>query len=509
MDFKLPMATTNERTPEYVLATDQRNELTVDPRVAGFKDVDELAIEHLCNRESFLCSGTLQLTDTPGTVLFNSAVTPLLFAVEPGMSNAEHHSPMSYVAHLFSAWRGNIRYRFVFHASAFHKAKVRITHDAIAVPTWGAAQNAMLNLGEHYIVDISEEREFTIEVGWTNPQKFLNIDNVDHRERWNTNAMSGHLPQDEANGMLVMVLENTMTSPYNLDPTDAEINFSVFVSGHDMTYAIPTEGGTSSMMFGPTEPTPPAVTRPPTANRRGKRTVAHAAVDPTSVVDDISAGSTISHTFGTKVNTDEPTGLIYIGEKVLSLRSLLKRYTNYSMLQHEQTQSVMSKIWFRNFPISRGFENDNVLPWRSMTILNFVGQMFLARRGGVRWIIRNLQDKPLNVEAVAIPYNQFINYAEPPTDFERMRWYLEAIDNGFAGQQNGKSELNVMVPGSSPHRFSLARKDTGWVRSMGFSIVTEASDESPLRLFLAVAGAEDLTFHGFIGTPIVYRGRVI
>lgn len=521
MPFTLPNATTNERVPEYVLATDCRNEMTIDPRVAGFPNVDELSIEHLCNRESYLGTGTIQLSDTPGTILFNAGITPLLFDVDPASLRddtyvAEHHTPMSYLALLFSRWRGNLRFRFVFPASAFHKAKMRIIHDARAKTTWTSAETSTLNLAESCIVDLSEDREFTVEVGWTQGQKFLELGGNSAGARWNTNAMAPYLPSLETNGMLVMVLENALTAPYNTDPSDAEVEFSVFVSGHDMTYAVPWEGGLYNAMFGPTDPVDVEPTAPPVPppsplfkkKTKAKKTVAHASINPTEVVD---RQASPTHVFGQKVTADEPVALIYIGEKIDSLRSLLKRFCHQGTLKATPSEVGWMKLYMSGAPAARGISR-TVIQWRSLSIVNFVGQMFLARRGGFRWRVTlpayNTRTHFLNAVSNTGEKMGFWSTADK-NDFESMKLAAIATDSGISGLQPFEKDINFMIPGSSDNRFHPARMGPGHLRQIGFSIASHRAPNAPFEATLFVAGAEDLTYHGFIGTPIVYRGEYL
>lgn len=508
----IPLATTNQAIPDYVLATDARNEMTIDPRVAGFPDVDELDIQHLTERESFLGSGTLQLSDTPGTVLFSSGVTPLLFSEDTG-NNCEHHTPMSYIAQMFSKWRGNIKYRFVFHTSAFHKAKVRIIHDHTDI-NLASTDRSKLNMAEHYIADISEEREFTICVGWCRQEQFRFVHGSDRTERWQSNALHTSQPINEFNGNITMVLENAMTAPYNVDPSDAEVQFSVFVCADNLQLATPAEDFTAAAKFLPGEPTPPAkATQQPKKKKGGpKSTIAHARVDPTSVSAPEESCSP-THTFGKLVDSSGPQSLIFIGERVVSLRSLLKRFSTYTHLSYNPPTPYWHKIWHRNYPTPRGVQDPHV-PWRAMTIINYVGQMFLARRGGVRWHLSHDNDTLFTVEAVH-PINRISESQawaiNPDDDFARMGTYLKILDNGHSGQQQFRRNGSVMIPGSSLERFLPSRSDSLFsARSeTGFSVVSKSVPGDPVELSIYAAGAEDLTYHGFMGTPIVFRGTYI
>lgn len=111
------------------LALDAKNELSIDPEIAGLPSSDELAIPHFVSKESYLTSATWSSSAVSDTPLFTSVVTPQLGAVT---GTSYYFTPPGLVATLFRNWRGDIIYRFKFIATPFHKGRVRISYDPVA-----------------------------------------------------------------------------------------------------------------------------------------------------------------------------------------------------------------------------------------------------------------------------------------------------------------------------------------------------------------------------------------
>jgi hypothetical protein len=80
------------------LTLDVKQETTIDPRVMGLSDVDELSLSSFIQRESFLTSFSYSQIDAPDQTLFTTWVTPCLWdkETEPESQTKYHptHLPM-------------------------------------------------------------------------------------------------------------------------------------------------------------------------------------------------------------------------------------------------------------------------------------------------------------------------------------------------------------------------------------------------------------------------------
>lgn len=487
------MAVTNETFPEYQLAVDVRNECTIDPSVAGFPQKDELDIAFLAGKESFLTSIPWGLVNGQGDILFNSGVSPMMFWNQAGLIV---YTPMGYIAELFSYWRGSIDFRFEICSSAFHKGKLKLSYDSSAHPTMGLQEIGTFNTGENLVVDISEDRDFTVRVGWAQvaPYQQLAFDiRGATQRRFAVANMAPYQPTAELNGMITLTVLNPLTSPYNATMSDADIQINVYVkAAPDIQFGVPSER-LADKSFGDSDPVAPVAT------------VAHMGVDPTEV-----STMTEIHTFGRPIPQDA-SDLIFFGESIVSLRSLIKRFENLTVDVTEVTTETWLKLWLSRFPSARGLLTPTITPWTQMTTLNWVSALFVARRGGARYILDNQTTAKVIVENVqpgtvtSLPFktSQVIG----ADSFAKARNMLNFTDSGAAGQQIiGDGLSAVYLPYYSNKRFFPAKDYyNNLLEDTSFSCAYRVPENTDSYLAFAVAAAEDTTFHGFMGVPLVYR----
>lgn len=498
-----PLATTNERVQEYVIATDVRNEMTIDPNVVGAPAEDELTFEHFCNRESYLTSFFIDLSTQNNSTLFDSVVSPMLFQY---LNNILYSTPMSFVAQNFIWWRGNIVFKFVFHTSAFHKGKIRVSYDAIAdsiAPTTG-----VVNVGEHYIVDLSKEREFSVRVGWANEKNWLPISSSFLNPRFNENAVVG-VPDyiaAEGNGKLTLFLENGMTSPYATDPSDASITCSVFVHAENVAFAGPDSAYAGEFSLTPNVPSPPVLL-----------TETQMGMVETTEVGDAQGAVHPTHDFANPVHPDPNLDLVHMGERVTSWRQLLKRFCFYAAYVNKDdptlyTMAPLARLAHNSMPIGRGYETTGVgaiaLPHRHLVYISLLSACFHTNRGGVRWHFSSSNEAPIRV---TVRYST--RAAQPSgcsrgltdmdgTDYDQMALYARICDNAMSGIAVLRKDGTFMVPGSNLYRFRH-REDRINENEWELAYRTTPGEDSYILLY--VAGAEDLTFQAFDACPTLFN----
>lgn len=140
------------------------------------------------------------------------------------------HTKMSYLADLFSLWRGPIEFRFDFVASKFHSARVKIAW----YPPRTASLAAYDEVGDEWaqIVDIQGQISTTFKAPWIQPVSYIINDagTVTHR----------------ANGTIVLSLLNAISYPTNDAPP---IYVNVWVRGPEVKFAGFTAQGPLSTNF--------------------------------------------------------------------------------------------------------------------------------------------------------------------------------------------------------------------------------------------------------------------
>jgi hypothetical protein len=78
------------------LTLDVKQETTVDPRVVGLSDTDEMAIRSISMRESLLTAFGWQIDSAAGDHLFSVAVTPVVYDVFNSGPDEFHLTPSAF-----------------------------------------------------------------------------------------------------------------------------------------------------------------------------------------------------------------------------------------------------------------------------------------------------------------------------------------------------------------------------------------------------------------------------
>lgn len=366
----------NVDRPEFVqkLTLDSSQEVSIDPAVTGINFGDELLISSIAKKETYLTQFTWDFSQTTDTPLFWTAVTPLLNALvtEFSTTRAIYPTAVSFASMPFRYWRGSLKFRFEVVCSKFHKGRLRFMYDPKAVPTV-----ADFNKNYQNILDLDSSTDLTVVVNWAVPVVALNVGTVSL-----TSTKFGTTPTapvySEDNGCLyVYVLNNLSVPSQGLAASDCLAYVNVYVSaGDDFEVAVPATTNlsllTNSVPFVPASGTELIPNVVPQVWEIGKR------------------------------DTSQNKDLITFGERVLSFRSLLKRYVTYcSYYLKNTTTTNVERIKFqvRRYPLACGNDSDGVntvanligtsvsLPgnYLSYSLINHIIGAFSGMRGSMRF----------------------------------------------------------------------------------------------------------------------------
>lgn len=293
------MASCEISTPYEKLALDDKNELSIDPRIVGIEPRDELVISNFISRESIIWVSPWASTDAPGTSLFNAWVTPDYFRIAyPTGVTARQMTPLALLNKMFLNWRGTIIFRFRIVCSKFHKGRLRITFDPNAnLSTISSAE--LITTSYVKIVDISDTSEVEFEVPYLSAYSYLRTTAGEFDETvWmNTTGALNSLGSDFRNGTINVSVLNHQTSPV----TSSDISIVTSVrAGSDFEFANPAE-----------VPQNYSYLRPQSG-----------FVETNTTTETLSNDLTSSSTGN--------LNLIHFGEKVVSLRQLMHRRTYYT-----------------------------------------------------------------------------------------------------------------------------------------------------------------------------------
>jgi hypothetical protein len=178
----LPKACIGLNTPDISLqiekiALDSKNELSVSPITIGSTGVDEMTFAKFQDRHTYIGRVMWDPTDSYDTALMAINVTPVQFYTitsAPVSMSAQflgmQLSPGCLLASQFEYWRGPITFTFKVAASAFHRGRLRLLYDPngpSSVSPYG------LTRLHQKIWDLSESDEMSFEVNYSASGRWL------------------------------------------------------------------------------------------------------------------------------------------------------------------------------------------------------------------------------------------------------------------------------------------------------------------------------------------------
>lgn len=361
-------ALANATVPDVVakLTVDDKQELSIDPRIAGLGNTDSLNIQEIAKREAFVTKFTWAIGTSPETLLWNTRVTPVIWAESSLTPPSFHFPPCAMAALPFRYWTGTMKYRFQIVSSSFHKGRIKLVYD----PNFISSNEYNTNYLE--VVDISEKSDFTISIG--NGQNFSLLQHADPGLDSVTEIYSTtpYAAKSEGNGVLGVYVVNELTTPNSTTNNDIEIN--VFVSaGDDFEVFVPDDkfqqfvakpqAGTADTIpesFGTDEPDAPQQEQ--------------------------------SNQIGPGITNHEMLGRVYTGESIQSFRTMLKRYNLHASITPESQLDATMYGRRPSFPYLRGNVSGAVdiaglatYNFCNTVMLHWVTWAFSGWRGSVRW----------------------------------------------------------------------------------------------------------------------------
>ena len=290
------LAATNVEDTCDPLSLDIKKEIPIDPRIIGSDGTDAMAFVPIAKRETYLTSFDWNPTDAADTFLFNIHVSPTQKNFET--ATLVHTTPAAWIASLFEYWRGCMSIRFEVVCSGFHKGRLRIVYDPIFQTT------DEYNVNYTHLVDLSNENDYTMDVGWAQNLPYLK---VDHLNSGNLSFSTDKFTNRVGNGVLSVYVVNSLTQPgeipqpvtvnvYGKMCDDFEVQGPCGAGLRDLSITENTTGTPSlppPVLPGDSPNTNPPVT--PGLDVRGPLTITNFANVETSVVisqaDDIIPGA--------------------------------------------------------------------------------------------------------------------------------------------------------------------------------------------------------------------------
>lgn len=271
---------------------------------------DELEIAQFGKPLTFLGTGNWTIGLAKGTSIFQANVTPehylisTLTGLASGNSYAVTSTPSCYVSSMFSQWRGKVKYHFTAVASQFHRGRLRFYYDSSVANTF--KEGFLFSK----VWDITETKNFEFEVPFTTATEMLALVHpqysglettvYNHKVVGATNSLRTLDPRTHNGGVNMVVLNQL------LGPNAVGVYINCFVSIEELEFAEPCAPG-SFVATGVVTP--------------GRSSLNYLSLE---------------HDFVTTADVPSDhkpfNAEIYNGEKVQSLRTLLHRSCDYTIL---------------------------------------------------------------------------------------------------------------------------------------------------------------------------------
>ncbi len=463
------MASTNISTPYEKLTLDDKNELSIDPRIVGLAPTDELSLKYLNSRESWIYTSSWTAAATAGTSIFNAYVIPDYVRVDA----TRQSTPMCHFGKLFNNWRGTIKYRIRVICSKFHRGRLRISYDPRANLS-SISSTDPITTSFTKIMDIAETTEIEIDIPWYQARSYHQTmsGQSDTVEWMNSSGALPALPSSPdtwTNGTLNISVFTVQTSPV----TSADIQVMVFAkAGDDFEYANPCDVPINYTYL------------------KEQMETAESSSEKTAVVDEAPICSVNRHA--------ENLNLIHFGETVLSLRQLMRRKNYYTTFVCKpgpdgNNSSMTINTWsFPRYPQIYGYTSvlTNAMNYTAgiltpatqypcnMTansVLTHTAMCFVASRGSLVYAVN--VDCPDALGSWAMGRNVNVSY-DPSSS--HLGWSNPAVVSTYAPSavgtpakllmqntvrgasgriltnQNTQAGLTALYPYYSPNRFTSA-----------------------------------------------------
>jgi hypothetical protein len=382
------MSTSEISAPVQKLTLDPKQELSIDPTLLNIGSTDEMCIKHIISKPTLLNNFAWSSAAFKGDVLANFRISPMLFQsyrvpkFETFSSIAVWHTWLSYLGMLFSHWRGDIIFDIHVVCTKFHKGRLQISWDPCG--SSGATQYSE-NAVTTTILDIGENNRVSLSVPFHSAHEWLTCRGISE-VNWSVNsANAANLLLD--NGMLIISVLNPLVSP--IDPQTLSILVSVR-GGENFEFANPRSSLAETEFS-----SPPTVFTVQSEDR----------VDMSiSTLPFGDAGSKHPNRYD-----------LNFGERIVSLRALLRRYSlyDYDLNNYETTVNRTLRLGksYPLFPPMFGYDPEGTeyaqsvfnpvllkpCNFRPTHPITYVGLMYGGLRGGVNYIINATDGRSGNI----------------------------------------------------------------------------------------------------------------
>jgi len=530
------------------LSIDPKNEVNVDPRTVGMDGTDDMVIRNFVTKECFIDQYQWMASQTSGTLLWASVVTPELWHAASLLGSSGSHNynafqgtPAAHICAAFSYWRGTIKFRFQIVAPIMYRGRLKVMWD----PCYqSVGTTTVYPVGEGVlrseIFDIGETNSFEFVVPFAAPYPWCATDfpavMAGYYTKFGSSLASLSSSAQTNNGIVYLEVQSRLTGTDTTEPVNILMWTSVGddfeVSGpRDINFA--TAPGASYAM----------VTNLGSQAIQGKD-----GVEPAT-----DGGTTVSM----KAAPSRHHALSTVGESIPSIRPYLHRYCPSLTLGWSPiggsdwgyfTRSIgrfppfpgagtptlrtsLGNSTTEHVTATPTVANVNFLP---MSFLHWMAPCYTGWRGSINWKV--VQPPPIsgftttasvtisrsNTKATYVETNYSLH---PSSDSYAAMTVMPHGTSGIA-VCDGVTETGVsatvphyamqrMMPANPLFLGTKARADTTFYTNrygqdtdaVQFSMeATLASSSTPyLWLRTYVAAGDDFSLFGYMNPPTIYK----
>ena len=517
------MALTNTSDTSQKLAFDAHQEVSVDSRVIGADGTDEMCFAAI-NQKWYWCGKapwTPTAVDGPLSKGFLAADPLLLYRclVSPTMwrhfltthsipVNAWHLNPAGYLANTFNFWNASITYRVQVVASRMHTGRIKIQFD----PASGDSTLDDIETRYTWILDLAESREIDITIPFTAFRGYLRRQGLASHglqdpaySNVTTATTTANFNDNVHMGFFSIHIVNHLSAPNGVNGL---VHVNVWQRVDDAEYQVPGSDWHSNILKSTSSSDEELIE----------------ASDPST---EILGGPLVKSPMW-MTNPSPNRTAVWFGERVLSIRALMKRYMYANTLVYNQTNNGMSLTIF-TIPHWPGVSESS---WGlKNTYVSYFTPCYLAKRGGMRaktytWVCGDsgttaptLTTTPNTAtNAERIYSTSYVGYSSSHVNVASSSAFLydqDVAGGASGGVLCGSGLGDQLVEVESPYymnmRFQLAQYyansnspiDEG-CNYLRFTKIFSNSSTMNNRLSIYQAAAEDTSFMYFLAAPVLY-----
>jgi hypothetical protein len=497
------------------LSCTAKQEISVDPTTVGLNPDDMLSFKNITNNMTYIGQFPWDVTQATGTLLGAVAVTPL---IERRITIGSIIIPtaVSFVSRAFSSWSGDMEYEIEVVGSAFHNGKIAVYYDP---DSCDVVSDNVYNSTFFFMMDLSEERIKRFTINWNQELPYHDFSSNALRSfsQIFMDVVPGNVNASERNGKWYIKVVNELVVSDGTTPVYIIIracggkNLELMnPSGQGIAYLSPfaAVGGTTT-----DGDFLPMAAEDSTAEERCDTEPDHIVLNSIALVS-------------------SPKSLVFYGERIYSVRSLIKRYYRYRDFKTAATPSPSGEIFVRfpQFPMCGG---PNPLgsftyaanPWNTSgySFLTYFAGAYGGWKGSMRYKLVYSREPTSNdlvqvervtgfaartsTNASGLPINNAVlDVSETARRTIRDNGNMES---GVAISTESTKALEFEIPYATPLRYSRINRAAmaatsnlltdGQPKGDNFDIRITGNDLVNSSYALFAAAGDDFSFYGYNG----------